>query len=225
MNLPRSRVETGVWAALKSSLSGHLPGREEDFQPRERLASVPCRCRLSSWNAEPASGGLIASGTLHPCSDRERVAGRARSRRLQWRIDGYARVNRDYAASWYSWISPPRRSRQHRRSRSIVSAAGSSVLSGGRCPSARCGRCSLKCWTYATSTCWRWRWPMISGRSRHSRRTLPIQRSAWARAFGARTGALMTRIPSERKISSNSRLNLLSRSRIGTDASRRACRR
>jgi hypothetical protein len=46
------------------------------------------------------------------------------------------------------------------------------------------------------------------------RRTRPIQRSACARAFGARTGALMTWIPSERKTSSNSRVNLPSRSRI-----------
>jgi hypothetical protein len=36
---------------------------------------------------------------------------------------------------------------------------------------------------------------------------------ACARAFGARTGALIKRMPSERKISSNSRGNLLSRSR------------
>jgi hypothetical protein len=51
----------------------------------------------------------------------------------------------DYAASWYSWISPPSRSRRRRRSRSITSASGCSSLSGDRCPSARCGRCSLKC--------------------------------------------------------------------------------
>ena len=37
---------------------------------------------------------------------------------------------------------------------------------------------------------------MIRSRSRHSRRTLPTQRSAWARAFGARIGALITRMPS-----------------------------
>src|SRR5262249_1206965 len=65
----------------------------------------------------------------------------------------------------------------------------------------------VECRTYATSTCWRWRRPRISSRSRHSRRTLPTQRSAWARAFGARTGALMTRMPSERKTSWKSRLN------------------
>ena len=40
---------------------------------------------------------------------------------------------------------------------------------------------------------------MIRSRSRHSRRTLPTQRSAWARAFGARIGALITRMPSERE--------------------------
>jgi hypothetical protein len=34
-----------------------------------------------------------------------------------------------------------------------------------------------------------------------------LQRSACARAFGARTGALMTLMPSERKTSSKSRLN------------------
>jgi Alpha/beta hydrolase family len=50
-------------------------------------------------------------------------------------------------------------------------------------------------------------------RSRHSRRTLPTQRSACARAFGPRTGALITRIPSERKTWSKSRVNLPSRSR------------
>jgi hypothetical protein len=56
----------------------------------------------------------------------------------------------------------------------------------------------------------------MSSRSRHSRRRLPTQRSARARAFGARTGALITRMPSERKTSSNSRVNVLSRSRTRT---------
>src|SRR6266487_1830604 len=60
----------------------------------------------------------------------------------------------------------------------------------------------------------RWRPPRISSRSRHSRRRLPTQRSACARARGARTGALITLIPSERKTSSKSRVNLLSRSPI-----------
>ncbi len=55
-----------------------------------------------------------------------------------------------YAVSRYSWISPPSRSRRRTRSRSMTSAiccsslAGSS-LHGGRCPRARCGRCSLWC--------------------------------------------------------------------------------
>jgi hypothetical protein len=40
------------------------------------------------------------------------------------------------------------------------------------------------------------------------------QRSACARARGARTGALITRIPSERKTSSKLAVNLLSLSRI-----------
>ena len=45
-------------------------------------------------------------------------------------------------------------------------------------------------------------------------RTLPTQRSACARARGARTGALITRMPWERKTASKSRMNLLSRSRM-----------
>jgi hypothetical protein len=51
-----------------------------------------------------------------------------------------------YAASWYSWISPPSRSRRRTRLRSVTSAIARSPggrLSGGRCPRARCGRCSL----------------------------------------------------------------------------------
>jgi len=98
-------------------------------------------------------------------------------------------LGRDYAARWYSWISPPSRSRRRRRSRSITSASGCSSLSGGRWASARCGRCSLKCRTYVTSTWLRWRRPRISSRSRHSRRTLSTQRSACALAPGAPSGA------------------------------------
>jgi hypothetical protein len=60
--------------------------------------------------------------------------------------------------------------------------------------------------------------PTIKIRSRHSQRTLPTQRSACARAIGARTGALITRIPSERKTSSKARVNLLSRSRMRNPA-------
>jgi hypothetical protein len=81
-------------------------------------------------------------------------------------------LGRNYPASWYSWISPPSRSRRRRRSGSITSASGCSSLSGGRWASARCGRCSLKCRTYVTSTWLRWRRPRINSRSRHSRRTL-----------------------------------------------------
>src|SRR5438445_12958107 len=51
-------------------------------------------------------------------------------------------------------------------------------------------------------------------RSKHSRRTVRIQRSANAFATGARTGDLMMAICSEPKIVSNAASNLLSRSRI-----------
>jgi hypothetical protein len=59
---------------------------------------------------------------------------------------GAARMR--YAASRYSWISPPTRSRRRIRSSSITSAGGRSPLdgssrSGGCCPSPRCGWCSL----------------------------------------------------------------------------------
>lgn len=46
------------------------------------------------------------------------------------------------------------------------------------------------------------------------RRRLSTQRSAWARARGARTGALITRMSSERNTSSKLVVNLLSLSRI-----------
>jgi hypothetical protein len=55
---------------------------------------------------------------------------------------------------------------------------------------------------------------MIRIRSRHSRRTLPTQRSACAFARGAAIGARITLIPSELKTSSKVAVNLLSRSRI-----------
>jgi len=48
--------------------------------------------------------------------------------------------------------------------------------------------------------------------SRHSRRTVPTQRSANAFALGARTGVFTTRRPSVRKTSSNGPENLASRS-------------
>jgi hypothetical protein len=54
----------------------------------------------------------------------------------------------------------------------------------------------------------------VSSLSRHSRRRLATQRSACARARGARAGALMTRMPSDSKTSSKLCVNLLSRSRI-----------
>ena len=39
-------------------------------------------------------------------------------------------------------------------------------------------------------------------------------RSAWAFAFGVRTGVRITRIPSDRRAASNDRLNFASRSRM-----------
>ena len=51
-------------------------------------------------------------------------------------------------------------------------------------------------------------------RSRHSRRTVPTNRSAMALARGARTGVRMIRMPSDRKTSSKLAVNLASRSRM-----------
>jgi hypothetical protein len=56
--------------------------------------------------------------------------------------------------------------------------------------------------------------PTINSWSRHSRRTVPIQRSATVLALGARTGVQMIWTPVERHTSSNARVNLASRSRI-----------
>ena len=50
--------------------------------------------------------------------------------------------------------------------------------------------------------------------SRHSRRSVPTNRSAYAFARGDRTGVLITRVPFPAKTSSNAAVNLLSRSRI-----------
>ncbi len=47
-----------------------------------------------------------------------------------------------YAAAWYSWISPPSRSRRVARTGNSTSSTGVE-RSGGASPSARCGRCAL----------------------------------------------------------------------------------
>src|SRR5215210_4374448 len=47
---------------------------------------------------------------------------------------------------------------------------------------------------YSRSTCVRWRRPLISRWSRHSRRSVPMKRSAIAFARGARTGVRMMRM-------------------------------
>ncbi|HMC02817.1 MAG TPA: hypothetical protein VKI23_01715, partial [Cellulomonadaceae bacterium] len=54
----------------------------------------------------------------------------------------------------------------------------------------------------------------MSVQSRHSVLIVSITRSAWAFAFGARTGLRMTRIPSDRSTVSNGPVNFASRSRM-----------
>jgi len=60
----------------------------------------------------------------------------------------------------------------------------------------------------------RCRGPRISSQSRHSARSVSIQRSAKAFAFGALIGVRITRIPSDPKTASKERQNLASRSRM-----------
>src|SRR3990170_436970 len=60
----------------------------------------------------------------------------------------------------------------------------------------------------------RCRGPRISSQSRHSARSVSIQRSAKAFAFGALIGVRVTRIPSDTQTSSKERENLASRSRM-----------
>ena len=65
----------------------------------------------------------------------------------------------------------------------------------------------------------------MSSQSRHSRRSVPTQRSATVLARGARIGVRTTRMPSEAKTTSNDRVNLASRSRTRTVGRRPAsCR-
>ena len=94
-------------------------------------------------------------------------------------------------------------------------ARGGGVLAvGGRCSSDRCGRWVLKCCTYSRSTTSRWRRPVIRMWSRHSRRSVPMNRSAIAFARGAWTGVRMIRMSAPVNTASNGGVNLLSRSRI-----------
>src|ERR1700734_739145 len=67
---------------------------------------------------------------------------------------------------------------------------------------------------YSVRTSLKRRSPMISIRSRHSRRVLAIHLSAIAFARGARTGFLMIRRPTPAKTASNAAVNLASWSRI-----------
>ena len=70
---------------------------------------------------------------------------------------------------------------------------------------------------------------MISSRSRHSRRAVPIHRSAKAFAGGAWGGVLRTRVPAAANTASKVRMNFVSRSRtrnfIGCPASSRTMTR
>src|SRR3954465_2000815 len=68
----------------------------------------------------------------------------------------------------------------------------------------------------------RWRGPVIRRWSRHSRRRVPMKRSAIAFARGARTGARMIWMSAPAKTASNDLVNLLSRSRI-RNRNRPAC--
>src|SRR5215212_12255103 len=60
----------------------------------------------------------------------------------------------------------------------------------------------------------RWRVPVIRMWSRHSRRRVPMKRSAIAFARGARIGVRMIRMSVPVKAASNAAVNLLSRSQI-----------
>jgi hypothetical protein len=140
---------------------------------------------------------------------------RATESRARWSgIEGGC-SNRGYAASWYSWISPPSRSRRLKRSRSITSASVARTLSGGRCPSVRCGRCALK----------------PDARDEHMAEVATAEDQQPVEALAADAanpalrvrsrfprphGRLIPRMPSERKTSSKSRVNLPSRSRTRT---------
>jgi hypothetical protein len=77
-----------------------------------------------------------------------------------------------------------------------------------------CGRCPLWCCANSARTARRCRSPRIRMWSRHSRRSVPANRSADEFARGDRTGVLITRVPSSAKTPSDAAVNLLSRSRI-----------
>src|SRR6266568_993974 len=69
--------------------------------------------------------------------------------------------------------------------------------------------CAVRAWaTYSCSTRSRCACETIRIRSRHSRRTLPTQRSACAFAFGAAIGVRITVIASERRKASKALVSL-----------------
>jgi hypothetical protein len=117
-----------------------------------------------------------------------------------------------YATWAYSWRRPPSLSR---RMALISASTGSgSARSGLAWFRARCRRWVLKWASYSARTLRRCRALMMRIRSRSSRRTLPTHRSMIAFIRGACGAVSTTRIPSALNTSSNSPVNLLSRSRI-----------
>lgn len=97
----------------------------------------------SGHRSQTAGDPLIPQSRRPLWTPRDLVSARASNKK-----DGDV-ARRGYAASRYSWIRPPSRSRRRTQSRSTTSAiacsslAGGDLPSGGCCPSARCGRCSL----------------------------------------------------------------------------------
>jgi hypothetical protein len=107
------------------------------------VASRCVRCRVS-----PRTSGVV------PCRDQARPSRRAGpraagprpaldpgvrpGRRTLWVPD----IRSPHATCAYSWISPPSRSRRTTLPAGATTA-GSPGPSGGSCPKARCGRCTL----------------------------------------------------------------------------------
>ena len=198
------------------------PGRRD---VRRVMAALAQRIGGRGGRSVTASFSSRQGACVSACEVRRRdlVLARASDKNGRGHGEGSrsARPGRElgYAASWYSLISPPSRPRRRSRSRSITSAIACSpgggiarAVAAARVRGAAGARCSAAC---RSRDVLRGGGGRRSGAGRGTRggRCRP-QRSACARASGARTGALITRTPSERKTSSNSRVNLLSRSQI-----------
>jgi hypothetical protein len=122
--------------------------------PSEALAdATPCSppraaAAVGAINSEAVGGGRWcrrAARTLRRKQDfpRDRLSQGWGDRSMRRRRGSGSRQCR-YAASSYSRSSPPRRSgRRTRSSVSTVDCGAGALASGGRCSSARCGRCVL----------------------------------------------------------------------------------